>query len=244
MACSDDTVGDDPALERSAVPALRSSARETAGVGTCSADARYLSAARVGFDYAVLDEPACVRRGFRRCRGFRTSAKSTCGPTSPTRASRACTSSAWTPVILSAVWGARIFYRLPYWHAAMKIEGTGLGENSLPKQAIARAQAGRVALVVWTRQALNFTPRPDRSSTSCASDTACMRPLASGCIEPTSTTCHGRCKRQSAEVGTQHDGANRRNRFAGGSRRDALLSNPESAGVGARAPHLKSVEPA
>ena len=25
---------------------------------------------------------------------------------------------------LSAVWGARLFYRLPYWHAAMKVEGT------------------------------------------------------------------------------------------------------------------------
>jgi uncharacterized protein YqjF (DUF2071 family) len=25
---------------------------------------------------------------------------------------------------LSAVWGARLFYRLPYWHASMKIEGT------------------------------------------------------------------------------------------------------------------------
>jgi uncharacterized protein YqjF (DUF2071 family) len=26
---------------------------------------------------------------------------------------------------LSAVWGARIFYRLPYWHAAMKVRGRG-----------------------------------------------------------------------------------------------------------------------
>lgn len=26
---------------------------------------------------------------------------------------------------LSAVWGARIFYRLPYWHAAMKVRGQG-----------------------------------------------------------------------------------------------------------------------
>jgi len=26
---------------------------------------------------------------------------------------------------LSAVWGARIFYRLPYWHAAMKVKGRG-----------------------------------------------------------------------------------------------------------------------
>jgi uncharacterized protein YqjF (DUF2071 family) len=25
---------------------------------------------------------------------------------------------------LSAVWGARLFYRLPYWHASMKVEGT------------------------------------------------------------------------------------------------------------------------
>jgi hypothetical protein len=26
---------------------------------------------------------------------------------------------------LSAVWGARIFYRLPYWHASMKVKGRG-----------------------------------------------------------------------------------------------------------------------
>ena len=26
---------------------------------------------------------------------------------------------------LSAVWGARIFYRLPYWHATMKVKGRG-----------------------------------------------------------------------------------------------------------------------
>jgi uncharacterized protein YqjF (DUF2071 family) len=26
---------------------------------------------------------------------------------------------------LSAVWGARMFYRLPYWHAAIKVEGRG-----------------------------------------------------------------------------------------------------------------------
>lgn len=29
---------------------------------------------------------------------------------------------------LSAVWGARVFYRLPYWHADMKITGSGLKE--------------------------------------------------------------------------------------------------------------------
>jgi uncharacterized protein YqjF (DUF2071 family) len=26
---------------------------------------------------------------------------------------------------LSAVWGARIFYRLPYWHATIKVQGKG-----------------------------------------------------------------------------------------------------------------------
>src|SRR5271165_3396003 len=29
---------------------------------------------------------------------------------------------------LSAVWGARVFYRLPYWHAAMKVKGRGGAE--------------------------------------------------------------------------------------------------------------------
>jgi len=29
---------------------------------------------------------------------------------------------------LSAVWGARMFYRLPYWHAAMKVQGRGSPE--------------------------------------------------------------------------------------------------------------------
>ena len=37
-------------------------------------------------------------------------------------------------------------------------------------------------------------PCPDRSNISCVSDTACIRRLASGCIERISIICHGRCK--------------------------------------------------
>jgi len=50
---------------------------------------------------------------------------------------------------LSAVWGARMFYRLPYWHASMKVVGRGdrtIGYRSKrshgPKPAEIRASYG------------------------------------------------------------------------------------------------------
>ena len=53
---------------------------------------------------------------------------------------------------LSAVWGARIFYRLPYWHAAMKVKGRGgpkiqyrSKRSHGPKPAELRASYGPVA---------------------------------------------------------------------------------------------------
>lgn len=52
---------------------------------------------------------------------------------------------------LSAVWGARIFYRLPYWHAAMKVKGRGgpkieyrTTRSHGPKPAELRASYGPV----------------------------------------------------------------------------------------------------
>lgn len=53
---------------------------------------------------------------------------------------------------LSAVWGARIFYRLPYWHAAMKVKGRGSAKIDYrskrshgPKPAELRASYGPTA---------------------------------------------------------------------------------------------------
>jgi len=50
---------------------------------------------------------------------------------------------------LSAVWGARVFYRLPYWKASMKVKGRGKPEIEYrskrehgPKPAIFRAKYG------------------------------------------------------------------------------------------------------
>lgn len=52
---------------------------------------------------------------------------------------------------LSAVWGARIFYRLPYWHASMKVKGRGSEKIEYrskrehgPSPAIFRASYGPV----------------------------------------------------------------------------------------------------
>jgi len=53
---------------------------------------------------------------------------------------------------LSAVWGGRIFYRLPYWHASMKAKGSGSARVAYrtkrshgPKPAELRASYGPVA---------------------------------------------------------------------------------------------------
>lgn len=50
---------------------------------------------------------------------------------------------------LSAVWGARVFYRLPYWHASMKVKGRGSQKIEYsskrehgPKPAVFRAKYG------------------------------------------------------------------------------------------------------
>ena len=50
---------------------------------------------------------------------------------------------------LSAVWGARIFYRLPYWHASMKVKGRGSEKIEYhskrehgPRPAVFRAKYG------------------------------------------------------------------------------------------------------
>src|SRR5512133_138632 len=53
---------------------------------------------------------------------------------------------------LSAVWGARIFFRLPYWHAAMKVKGRGSEKIAYdskrehgPKPAVFRASYGPIS---------------------------------------------------------------------------------------------------
>jgi uncharacterized protein YqjF (DUF2071 family) len=52
---------------------------------------------------------------------------------------------------LSAVWGARMFYRLPYWQASMKGEGTRRAEARIRVEAAARTQARRTPLLLRTR---------------------------------------------------------------------------------------------
>ena len=89
--------------------------------------------------------------GSRRCRGSRIFPRSTCAPTSPTTASRASSSSASTPAIFPPYGEARIFYRLPYWQAAMKVKGRGgpkieyrTKRSHGPKPAELRAPTGRL----------------------------------------------------------------------------------------------------
>ena len=49
---------------------------------------------------------------------------------------------------LSAVWGARVFYRLPYWQAAMKLKGRGGATDRVCFQAAAWTEARRAALLL------------------------------------------------------------------------------------------------
>ena len=58
---------------------------------------------------------------------------------------------------LSAVWGARVFYRLPYWQASMKVKGRGRAEARIRFQAAARTQAGGTSLLL--RPGLADVPR-------------------------------------------------------------------------------------
>ena len=51
---------------------------------------------------------------------------------------------------LSAVWGARVFYRLPYWQASMKVDRQGRSEDRLPLQASAWSQAGGAEVHLWS----------------------------------------------------------------------------------------------
>jgi hypothetical protein len=60
---------------------------------------------------------------------------------------------------LSAVWGARIFYRLPYWHASMKVRGRGKPKLQFqskrshgPKPAELRISYGPIAPGVPARR--------------------------------------------------------------------------------------------
>ncbi len=60
---------------------------------------------------------------------------------------------------LSAVWGARVFYRLPYWQASMKVEGPRRPEDRVRLEAAARAQTGGTALLLWSSSP-SFQARP------------------------------------------------------------------------------------
>ena len=68
---------------------------------------------------------------------------------------------------LSAVWGARMFYRLPYWQASMKVEGQGGPKLGIRFEAAARAEAGGVASCSYGPASRErFTRVRDRWSTS------------------------------------------------------------------------------
>ena len=61
---------------------------------------------------------------------------------------------------LSAVWGARIFYRLPYWHAAMKMKGRGSAKIALPEPSARTDPSRRNCASRMGRQAAEFHAVP------------------------------------------------------------------------------------
>ena len=102
---------------------------------------------------------------------------------------------------LSAVWGARIFYRLPYWQAAMKVKGKGDSANRVCLQAAAWPQAGRIALLLWPgRRATPSRSSQARWSIFSLSAIACTPSAASASIEEKFITCHGICRAAAFEV--------------------------------------------
>ena len=70
---------------------------------------------------------------------------------------------------LSAVWGARIFYRLPYWKASMKVKGRGSEKIEYSVKTRARSAAGGVsrdvssARTAVSRRARLHSPFPNRT---------------------------------------------------------------------------------
>ena len=97
---------------------------------------------------------------------------------------------------LSAVWGARVFYRLPYWQASMKVKGKGGAKIDYlskrqhgPKPAELKCSYGPAS-----RQ--TFHARRDRFSISSPSGTVFMPSAESTCIAGRFTTCLGTCRRR------------------------------------------------
>ena len=65
---------------------------------------------------------------------------------------------------LSAVWGARVFYRLPYWQAAMKVKGrAGPRSSTSPSGSTDRNRLNFVLLRPGRRRSMRI---PARSNTS------------------------------------------------------------------------------
>ena len=124
LACANGAVDHDPALERPAVSALRFDARGGSPSRAGDAHARHLQAAR-----GVSVTPFWINH--LRPPGV---------PSLPWLSHfaeinvRTYVTRDGKPGVyffsldasnLSAVWGARVFYRLPYWQAAMKLKGRG-----------------------------------------------------------------------------------------------------------------------
>ncbi len=57
---------------------------------------------------------------------------------------------------LSAVWGARVFYRLPYWQASMKVSGKGRTEDRVRFEAPARSQTGGAEMFLRSSERSNL----------------------------------------------------------------------------------------
>ena len=99
LARAHGAVDHDPALERPAFSALSAGAGSAPSAGPGCADPRHLPATRLGHGHAVLDQSSAPAGSSVAAVVLAFLPRSTCGPTSPTTASRACISSASMPAI-------------------------------------------------------------------------------------------------------------------------------------------------
>ena len=95
---------------------------------------------------------------------------------------------------LSAVWGARVFYRLPYWQASMKVDGKG-GAKIDTVQAAARSKAGGAEVLLRSsRRAASFHAHPG-SLEHFLTERYCLYTITRNVfIAATFITCRGTCR--------------------------------------------------
>ena len=159
-------------------------------------DSRHISASRVGFHHSVLDQPpsaagdSVIAVGLAICRDQCRTYVTFGGKPGVYFFSLDASH-------LSAVWGARIFYRLPYWHAAMKVKGRGSPEIEYrskrthgPRPAELRGSYRPVGNS-WPRLSRHHRALPDRTLLSLFGQ------RQAACIAPTFIICRGRCRLRS-----------------------------------------------